>query len=186
MTGAAEKAGRSDLLEQFGRGGAQSLSPATYAQLKRIAQARLRKADASVEVTSLVHETYDRLRGHAGDWKSRSHFLAVAGRAMWQVLVDRARRRAAEKRGGGRRQVSINVSDLYQAPRALDILDLEDALGHLEQRDAVQAELVRLILFAGLPMDEIAKQLRISKSTAEAEWRHARAWLRKELGSGSV
>jgi DNA-directed RNA polymerase specialized sigma24 family protein len=97
------KAGRSD-----------HFSAETYAQLKRIAenQIRKRRGTQSVGVTDLVHEAYDKLKEHAGAWSSRSHFMAVAVHAMWQVLVDHARRRAAEKRGGGRHRLTISLVDL--------------------------------------------------------------------------
>jgi len=160
-----------------------SLAEETYVQLRNVAHRQLRKrgGPASIQTTDLVHRAYDRLDRHAGQWESRAHFLAVAGKAMWQILVDHARERSAKKRGGDHHRVSVSIAELYATPRSVDVLNLEETMTRLGSLDAVQGRLVELKIFAGLQMAEIAEILAVSKSTAEAEWRHARAWLRKEL-----
>ena len=160
----------------------------TYAQLRAVAHRELRKrgGHGSIQTTDLVHHAYDRLDRHAGQWESRAHFLAVAGKAMWQILVDHARERAAKKRGGDHHRVSVSMADLYTTPRSVDVLNLEETMTRLGSLDPVQGRLVELKIFAGLQMAEIADILAMSKSTAEAEWRHARAWLRKELAETQV
>jgi len=164
-------------------GYALPLSQRTYADLKRLAMRHIRKRNGadSMDTTSLVHEAYERIGRRAASCNSRSHFLAIASRAMWQILVDHARARAARKRGGDRLRVAFNASDLLHAPRALDVLVLDDVISRLKELDSLQGELVHLRFFADLSMEEIADTLGISKWKAEEEWRHARAWLRKEI-----
>jgi len=153
-----------------------------YGELRRLAhRVRAGRAGATLSTTVLVHEAYIKLRptGNA-EWKERAHFFAVAARAMRQVLVDAARRRAADKRGGGVAVVTLG-DEVAQAARPDDLLALDEALDRLGALDARQLQVVEFRFFAGLTAAETAAQLGVSVTTVEREWRAARAWLSREL-----
>lgn len=114
------------------------------------------------------------------DFNDRTHFLAVAAKAMRHVLVDHARRIAALKRGGDRQRVTLHSGDGRGAPPT-DVLDLERALGQLEQREARLARVVEFKFFAGMTIPEIAGALGVSEMTVSSDWRRARIWLTREL-----
>lgn len=156
-----------------------------YRDLRRVAGSHMRneRADHSLQPTALVHEAYLRLRKvHSIDWRSRSHFLAVAAHTMRQILVDHARAKHAGKRGLEWNQVSIDVGELSAAPEStVNIVELDEALGRLETFDQRQAKVVEMRFFGGLSEDEIGAQLGISERTVKREWRIAKAWLYHEL-----
>jgi RNA polymerase sigma factor (TIGR02999 family) len=158
-----------------------------YEELRAIAAAHFRRGAASrtLQPTVLVHEAYLRLaRETASRWKSRGHFLAVAAKAMRQVLIDHHRRRSAEKRGGRLERISISsVEPAADAPE-VDFLALNEALERLEALDGRQAKVVELRFFGDLSMEEIAGVLAVSLRTVEQDWRVARAWLARELAKG--
>jgi RNA polymerase sigma factor (TIGR02999 family) len=162
--------------------------PLVYTELRALAAQQLRKEGPghTLEPTGLVHEAFLRLAGRGTvHVAARAQFFAVAAQAMRRVLVDHARRRRAEKRGGGQARLSITAAaGLLDCPR-VDLAELDDALARLEGLDTRQARIVELKFFAGLPVDEIAVALEVSPATVHRDWRMARAWLRNELESGA-
>jgi len=161
------------------------LLPQIYDEMRGIA-ARLFKArdwNSTLAPTAVVHEAYLRMVGsQPEDWAGKSHFLGLAANVMRQVLVDHHRRRSAKKRGGGWDRVTLSGADPIVSSDPVDFVALEDALEELEKLDARQAKVVELRFFAGLTVDEIANLLGCSRSSAELDWRHARAWLKGRLG----
>jgi RNA polymerase sigma factor (TIGR02999 family) len=170
---------------ESGRNRFERLLPEVYDRLEEVAAAQLRKErpDHTLEPAALVHEVFLRfVRSQTVHWKDRSHFCALAGRAMRQVLVDHARRRARAIRGGGLRRITLSESRMPGADAVdLDLDDLETALGHLAELDPRAARVVELRFFSGLSMDEIAAELGLALRTAQYDWEHARAWLLREL-----
>jgi RNA polymerase sigma-70 factor (ECF subfamily) len=156
----------------------------TYRELRRIAAAHMRRERSarSIQATDLVHEAYLRLVDQANTaWRDRAHFLQVAAHVMRQILIDRARKRHAGKRGGGLPEISLDRAlDIGQA-RSADLLVLEEALVRLQQVDGRQCQVVEMRFFAGMSEDEIAEVLGVSSRTVNREWRMARAWLYKEV-----
>jgi RNA polymerase sigma factor (TIGR02999 family) len=156
-----------------------------YGELRRIAARYMRheRADHSLQPTALVHEAYLRLRKmNAIDWQSRCHFFAVSAHTMRQILVDHARAKRAGKRGLEWNQVSFEVDELpASAKSTIDIVELDEALGHLETFDQRQAKVVEMRFFGGLSEDEIGAELGISERTVKRDWRIAKAWLYHEL-----
>jgi RNA polymerase sigma factor (TIGR02999 family) len=163
----------------------EKLLPLVYDELRRRAGAYLRaeRAGHTLQPTALVHEAYLKLvGGDAIEWKDRAHFFGVAARAMRQVLVDHARARNAAKRGEGQVLVALDAAgDAPTQPRNLDLLDLDRALVKLAGLDERQSRLVELRLFAGLTIEESAEVLQISHATVSREWKHAEAWLQREM-----
>jgi RNA polymerase sigma factor (TIGR02999 family) len=158
------------------------LVPLVYAELRRMARARLRALrDHSLQPTALVHEAYLRLVGLEMPVHDRTHFFALAARLMRQILVDHARRKQARKRGGGLTITSLeNVSEPV-AIAVVDILVLEEALQELASFDQRACRVVELRYFAGLKLDEAAEALGVSTATVERDWAVAKAWLSKRL-----
>jgi RNA polymerase sigma factor (TIGR02999 family) len=157
-----------------------------YAELRGLARGQLRRIPArdTLSTTALVNETYLKLAGER-PWsaRDRSHFFALAARAMRQILVDHARRRARQKRGGGAEPVSLNEALLPAPDRAEELLALDAALLRLEAMDAELAQIVEWRFFAGLSVEEVAELLAISDRTVKRHWRAARAFLFQELQS---
>lgn len=136
----------------------------------------------TLQTTALVNEAWVKLlSGEHPSWNDRSHFLRVAARAMRSVLVDHARARRADKRGGDRARVALDDVVAAYEERALDLVSLDSALEKLAKFDAQLAELVELRFFAGLEIEETARVLGVSASTVERGWRTARTWLRGEV-----
>jgi RNA polymerase sigma factor (TIGR02999 family) len=155
-----------------------------YEDLRRVARRRLRaeRADHSLAPTALVHEAYLRLVGlRRVRWQNRAHFFAVAARAMRQILVDHARAHAAAKRGGPGWKVPLRDEVGATAPRDVDLLDLDAALGKLASIDPRLDDLVVLRFFGGLTIEEAADALGLSPATIKRDWTRARAWLFREL-----
>lgn len=160
------------------------LSPSVYGHLRAIAGSyfRGRGSDDTLQPTALVNEAFMKLATHeAAEFASREHFVAVAARAMRQILVDHARRRSAEKRGGNRRPVTLNDVPVGDEGRVVDRIALDDALGRLAALNARHARVVELRYFGGLSVPEVAGALGISVATVEREWKQARAWLLVQL-----
>jgi RNA polymerase sigma factor (TIGR02999 family) len=160
--------------------------PQIYDELRALAAQHLRKERQghTLQATALVHEAFLRLSGRERvHVQARVQFLAVAAQAMRRVLVDHARRRQAEKRGGP--ESPVPITDVAEAELAaspgVDLLDVDDALVRLAALDPRQAQVVELRFFAGMEVEEIAAALEISVSTVQREWRMARAWLRHQL-----
>jgi RNA polymerase sigma factor (TIGR02999 family) len=160
------------------------LLPLVYEELRRRAETHMRgeRAPHTLQPTELVHEAYLKLVAGAGvAWTDRAHFFAVASRAMRQVLVDHARRRGAARRRGT--QVSLPPDDaaLATPPPSLDLLALDVALDRLARLDARQSRLVEMRVFAGLTIEEAAEVLGCSHATVSRDWKHAEAWLHREM-----
>ena len=166
-----------------------ALMPLVYDELRRLAASYIRneKPGQTLQATALVHEAFVRLSAEKGQpWQNRTHFLAIAALSMRQILVQRARARHAEKRGGEAERITLDESLLagHAAPGTggVDVIALDAALERLAAFDAQQARIVELRYFGGMTVDETADALDISPATVKRHWTIARAWLRKELG----
>ena len=167
-----------------GNSGAQSeLMEAVYPELRRVAAHMLQaeRPNHTLQPTALVNEACLRLLGHDADWKDRVHFFAAAAQAMRRILVDYARMRRAAKREGARRRVEL-TDVLAISEDSLDqVIEIDEALTRLAERDPRQCRVVELRFFGGLIEAEIADVLGIAPRTVSREWRLARAWLYGEL-----
>jgi RNA polymerase sigma factor (TIGR02999 family) len=163
----------------------EDLLPLVYEELRRLAQQRLaqEKPGQTLQATALVHEAYLRLvKGDgAPHWSSRGHFFAAAAEAMRRILVEKARRKQAEKHGGRFERRELDEVDIAAPAPCENILALDQALTKLEAEDPAKAQLVKLRYFAGLTEEEAAKALEISSTTAQRYWRYAKTWLLVEL-----
>lgn len=180
------------LLRRMGGGdgqAAEDLHALLYEDLHRRARGLMRSAQQghTLQPTAVVHEAWMKLaRGDEVDYRDRSHFLAVACRAMRMVLVDHARARGAAKRGGSQSRELLDDAVVSFEERAFALVDLDDALGRLGEMDESLAKIVELRFFGGLTIEDAALVLGTSTSTVERGWRTARAWLRKELGDAGA
>lgn len=163
---------------------ARELLPLVYAELRALAEARMRNTPPghTLQPTALVHEAYLRLVGKDGPgWESRAHFFFAAARSMRDLLVEQARRKATLKRGGDRKRVDAeNLHIALEAP-AEDMLALDEALGRIQAESPRQHQLVMLRFFAGLTAEESAAALGVTVRTVERDWRFVKARLHKEL-----
>jgi RNA polymerase sigma factor (TIGR02999 family) len=164
---------------------ASALLPLVYGELRGLARALMARLPPgqTLQPTALVHEAYLRLVGDEDPgWAGRGHFFVAASRAMREILVDQARRKAALKRGGDLRRVPLEEGGAKETLDVSTVLALDDALERLERDDPRKVEVVHLRFFAGLSTAEIAAILQVSEATVKREWRYVRAWLQKELG----
>jgi len=164
------------------------LLPLVYAELRSLAARRLaqERPGATLQATALVHEAYLRLLGGdrpAGQpqWEGVGHFYAAAAEAIRRILVEKARARAAGKRGGGWQRVTLDPSARIGEVDRAELLDLDAALQALAEEDPRKARLVELRYFAGLSLEESATALGIAPATADRDWAYARAWLKDRL-----
>jgi RNA polymerase sigma factor (TIGR02999 family) len=168
------------------RQAAHELASLVYDELHRRAAALMRREtpDHTLQATVLVHEAYMKLiqQEHAS-WRDRNHFFAVAAQTMRRILVDHARGRLRDKRGGGQIKVSLEEGLGLSMGSDADVLAVDQALQHLQQIDPAQARIVELRFFAGLTVEEVAAVLQVAKRTVEAEWTMVAAWLRRELST---
>ncbi len=158
-----------------------------YRELRGLAQNYLRneRANHTLQPTALIHEAYLKLVDQtAAVARDRSHFCATAARAMRQILVDHARRKHADKRGGDRAAVTLDEAMAHYEAQGLDVIDLNDALEELSRLEERKARVVELRFFGGLTAAETAEVLGISEKTVEADWYMARAWLRRAMTRG--
>lgn len=179
-----------------GQSGAQgALLEQVYAQLRAIAQSFIGKERPghTLQATALVHEAYLRMLGANAEssppqiqWRDRRHFYRAAAEAMRRILIEHARKRGAEKRGGNWQRTLVNVCDLADEDRSVEILALDDAILRLERTDATAAEIVRLRFFAGLSVEQTAAAMDISDRTVRREWTYARAKLFQFLEESSA
>ena len=175
-------------IEQGEPTAAEKLLPLVYDELRKLAAARLadEKPGQTLQPTALVHEAYLRLvdGAKAQDWNGRGHFFAAAAEAIRRILIENARRKGRLRRGGHVRKESMDGIEPAAAPATdpVDLLALSDALDRLATTFPRRAELVKLRYFAGMTVPEVARHLRISQSTAEADWTYAKAWLKREMG----
>lgn len=176
----------SHLLRQL-RGGdkeAESdLYSAVYDELRAIAARQLsrERPEHTLQTTALVNEAYLRLRERNSGWRNREHFFAAAAKMMRQVLIDHARSRMAEKRGGQQRLVALNEGLVYSDDQCESMVELNVALQRLERRDRRTSWVVELHCFGGLSLNQIARLLGVSSRTVKREWNFGRAWLRSQL-----
>ena len=180
-----------ELVLRLGGGEAQvaeELLPLVYDELRCIAEAMFRRQPAghTLQPTAVVHEAWLKIAGPDKGWEGRSHFFAVAARAMRQVLTDHARARRTDRRGKGWRKVTFDER-IGAETRTYDLVDMDDALRRLGEANERHARVVELRLFAGLTVDEVASVLGVTPRTIKLDWRSARAWLRHVLeGPGSA
>jgi RNA polymerase sigma factor (TIGR02999 family) len=176
-------------IEQGDPHAAEQLLPLVYEELRKLAAQKLalEKQGQTLQATALVHEAYLRLIGNQPaaqaleHWDSRGHFFAAAAEAMRRILVDRAREKGREKRGGKFKKLDIDAIDLATTVTPDQLLAVDEALAKLAVIDANAAKLVELRYFAGLTIDEAGKALGVSTATAYRHWNYARAWLHSEL-----
>ncbi|MEP7336647.1 MAG: sigma-70 family RNA polymerase sigma factor [Acidobacteriota bacterium] len=160
------------------------LMPLVYEELRRIAARQLRRerADHTLQPTALVHEAWLRLaQTNRLTWQNRAHFLGVAAELMRRVLVDHARRRSAEIRGGGETRLALDEALGVSNQKEVGLLALDDALTSLAALDPRQSRIVELKYFGGLEIEEIAEVVGISPATVKRDWQWARAWLHREI-----
>ena len=160
------------------------LLPLVYDELRLLASRRLagERPGQTLQATALVHEAYARLVGKGNEhWNGRGHFFAAAAESMRRILIERARAKNRQKRGGGARRFDLRAEDLTVDAVPEEILDLDQALSKLSAEDPIKAELVKLRFFGGMSLPEAAAFLRISISTADRYWAYARAFLFAEL-----
>jgi RNA polymerase sigma factor (TIGR02999 family) len=178
------------ILSAIGRGDPQAadqLLPLVYDELRRLAAQRLahEKAGQTLQATALVHEAYLRLVGDQ-QFEHRGHFFAAAAEAMRRILVEKARRKKRLRHGGNLQQQPLEENEpAIESPvDSIDLLALNEALDRLEATSPRRARLVKLRYFAGLTLPEVADLLGVSRSTAEADWTYAKAWLKREMEKG--
>jgi RNA polymerase sigma factor (TIGR02999 family) len=172
-------------IEQGDPQAAEQLLPLVYDELRKLAAARLahEKPGQTLQATALVHEAYLRLvdTDKSPHWNSRGHFFAAAAEAMRRILVDQARRKQAEKRGGQARRVALDAADLgYDSP-ADELLDIDEALTRLAAEDSQAAQLIQLRFFGGLSIEDAAEIIGIGRATAYEHWAYARVRLKTLL-----
>ena len=183
------------LIDAMGKGDPQAaaeLLPVVYDELRRLARSQMKneRAGHTLEATALVHEAYLRLIDGAPDgWDGRRHFFAAAAEAMRRILIEHARRKQSLKRGGDRDRVDFADDDHLPAIASPcddipDLLALNDALEQLAAEAPDKAELVKLLYFAGLTLEEAAAAMGIAKTTAHRQWVYARAWLLEAMERG--
>ena len=165
-----------------------SLLPIVYQELRRLAASYLRRErpGQTLQPTALVHEAYLRLmKDKPGRWQNRAHFCAIAAHSMRQILIERARARGAQKRGGARHRVTLDEALVAGGERSIDLVALDEALERLAAFDPEQARLVELRFFGGLTVEETAEAMSISPATVKRHWATARACLARELEGNS-
>ncbi len=166
----------------------QELLPLVYSQLRALAAQRMKleRPDHTLQPTALVHEAFLKLVGpRSTPWAGEAHFFAAAADAMRQILIDHAKSKGRQKRGGKRAREALNLADVAAIENSDEILALDDALCRLELQEPEVGRVVRLRFFAGLSIDQIAELLQIAPRTVDRRWQFARAWLFRELADDS-
>ena len=184
--------GPTDLLRAWSQGDGSALDrlvPLVYEELHRLARRYMRqeRPDHTLQATSLVNEAYLRLIDvNRVEWRDRAHFLAVAAQMMRRILVEFARNRQRQKRGGG--AVHVNLDDMQELPdsQGRDLVALSDALSTLATLDARMSQVVELKFFGGLTVEETADALNVSPETVMRDWKTAKAWLLREIRRGHL
>lgn len=177
------------LLKDWSEGNQAALGellPLVYEELRRQASRYLRKERQghTLQTTALIHEVYLKLAGQNEiEWQNRHHFFAIASTAMRRILVDHARTRHREKRGGNADDIPLDDALMIGSPqKGVDLVALDEALIRLESLDQRQAKVVELRFFSGLTNDETAEVLGVSNATVRNDWAMAKAWLHGQLG----
>ena len=185
---AAAQSEITDVLIEISKGDQEAVSrlmPLVYDKFRALAGNYLRSQQQghTLQPTDLVHEAYLKLVDQERvDWNGRTHFFAVGAKAMRQILVDHARGKGREKRGGGRQRVELQDQLAIATDKPEEVLAIEEALTKLAELDPRQAKIVELRFFGGMTAEEIAAVLGVSRQTVQKQWRYARAWLQWELG----
>jgi RNA polymerase sigma factor (TIGR02999 family) len=162
----------------------EQLLPLVYDELRKLARSHLRRESPGqpIESASLVHEAYLRLAGkNPPNLQNRAHFFGVAAHLMREILVDRARKIRAGKRGAGLREISLDEAIGLPHQKNVDLVRLDDALQQLAKLDERQCRIVELRFFAGLSLEETSVAMGVSEATVSREWTTARQWLRHEM-----
>lgn len=181
----------SQLLQEWRDGDRKALDallPIVYKELRHLAHFQLRKERPghTLQSAALVNEVYLRLIGlNTPQWESRTHFFAIAGQLMRQILVDYARRRGAAKRGASACKLSLEDAAVSSRGKDVDVVALDDALTTLAKIDSRQSRVVELRFFAGLSLQEISEAMEIAPATVQRDWTAARAWLHREISRTS-
>jgi RNA polymerase sigma-70 factor (ECF subfamily) len=176
------------LLQAWGSGDAgalEQLIPLVYSELHRLAQRYMisERSGHPLQTTALVHEVYLRLVDvQSVDWQNRAHFYALCARLMRRILVDFARSRNYQKRGGQYAHIELEEAATVSAVVGAELLAVDESLKQLAAVDARKSEVVELKFFGGLTVDEIAATLKVSPETVMRDWKLAKAWLLRELG----
>jgi len=163
---------------------AEALLPLVYEELRKLASAKMSALPPgqTLQATALVHEAYVRLIGSGPqDWNSRGHFFSAAAEAMRRILVERARQKASQKRGGGFKRVDLDCVDLAMDSNSDLLLALDEALQRYALKDPPGAQLIKLRFFIGVPNHQAAAILGIPERSAKRTWAFARAWLMREM-----
>jgi RNA polymerase sigma-70 factor (ECF subfamily) len=176
------------LLTNWANGDQQALDqlmPLVYDELRRMAKNYLgRQPNHSFQTTELIHEAYLKIAKNDGhNWQNREHFFGVAATAMRHILVDHARSKQSQKRGGAQEMVSLGDDVAGADDRSRQLISLDDALNDLELLDERKSRVVELRFFGGLTTEEIASLLKVSTETVKRDWRFARTWLLRELST---
>ena len=176
------------MLKEWSEGNTQVLDhlmPVVYDELRRQASRFLRKERAghTLQTTALIHEAYLKLIDQRNvEWQNRAHFFGIASTAMRRILVDYARERHREKRGGAAENLPIDEAlQISSKEKSIDLVALDEALTRLAKLDPRQARIVELRYFSGLDTDETAEVLGVSNATVRRDWTFAKAWLRQEI-----
>ena len=175
------------LLQAWGGGDKEALdrlAPLVFRELRRIAGRMMaaERPNHTLQATALVNEAYVRLVDtQQVSWQDRAHFFALCARAMRQILIDHARARASEKRGGGEILLELDEAVASAPSPAANLLELDDALHRLAQLDPRKSQVVELRFFGGLSLEETAEALKVSTKTVQRDWDLARGWLYREL-----
>jgi RNA polymerase sigma-70 factor, ECF subfamily len=162
----------------------ERLMPLVYDELRKLAQAYLEneRSDHTLQATALVHEAYIRLVDWKNvSWQNRAHFFALAAQVMRRILVDHARQKKAEKRGGSLTKLALEEAVRFPQQGEVDLIALDDALEALASLDPAQSRIVELRFFGGLTIEETAEAMRVSPATVKREWTLAKAWLHKRV-----
>jgi RNA polymerase sigma factor (TIGR02999 family) len=179
------------LLGEFGRGNKDAINrllPLVYDELHRLARLYFRRerGEHTLQPTALVHEAYIRLVDQRAQLESRGHFMAVAATQMRRILLDYARKRRAQRRGGDGQRVLLEDTMVVSEQKPLDMIALDTALNKLAELDADQSKMVELRFFGGLSVEETAEIMGVSPATVKRSWNSARAWLHRELTNEEI
>ena len=183
--------GATKLLQAWGQGedaALERLLPLVYQELRRIARRYMagERAGHTLQTTALVNEAYLRLiDSRKVNWQSRAHFFAISAQLMRRILVDHARSRGYQKRGGGAQAVTLDDDLVVSPEKGRDVVALDDALKALAEVDPRKSRVVELRFFGGLSVEETAEVLKVSQDTVLRDWRLAKSWLRREMQRAS-
>ncbi|MBX7171623.1 MAG: sigma-70 family RNA polymerase sigma factor [Pyrinomonadaceae bacterium] len=178
-----------NLLEAWSNGKQEALDellPLVYTELRKMAKRFMNNQPSghTLQTTALIHEAYLKLADQRNkQWQNRAHFFAVAGRAMRQILVDHARTRYRDKRGGKTKIISLDQIAEISTERVAQFVALDEALNELEKLEERKCRVVELRYFSGLNIEETAEVLKVSPETVQRDWRFARTWLMRQLSN---